>query len=67
MALSKTTNAVFGLTIPNAYHRVEAVIIRTKESMTFHVRSYVSPDGAPFFAESIIDSAHDLAGANPIE
>jgi len=66
MAFSKTSETVYGITINNAYHRVESVSLSGKDRINFHVRSYVSPDKA-FFAEQVLSSAYLLDGANPIK
>ena len=66
MALSKTTTTVHGFEAVNAYHRVEAVAIKGKDSFSFHVRSYKEAN-LPFFSEQVISAAYDLEGANPIK
>jgi hypothetical protein len=65
MALKKTTTTVHGFTATDAYHRVEALRLESKSQITFHVRSYASPD-TPFFTEQVMTSAYDLNGDNPL-
>jgi len=65
MALSKTVLSAYGFQATNAYHRVEAVSLAGKETLNFHVRSYVAVD-KPFFAEQVLSCAYNLEGANPI-
>lgn len=66
MALSKTIETVHGFQALNAYHRVEAVSLNSKEQIRFHVRSYTAID-KPFFAEQVITAPYQLDGANPIK
>lgn len=66
MALSKTIETVYGFQALNAYHRVEAVSLISKEQISFHVRSYVASD-KPFFAEQVLSCAYVLEGENPIK
>ena len=66
MALSKTIITVHGFEALNAYHRVEAVSLDSKEQISFHVRSYTASD-KPFFAEQMLTAPFQLDGANPIK
>ena len=66
MALSKTTQTAHGFEAIDAYHRIEAVSINQKDSMTFHVRAYKTV-GLPFFDEKIISAPFDLNGENAIK
>jgi hypothetical protein len=66
MALSKTTTTATGFEAVNAYHRVEAVSIKGKDSFSFHVRSYKEAN-MPFFTEQVITAPYDLEGVNPIK
>jgi len=66
MALSKTIETVHGFQALNAYHRVEAVSLISKEQISFHARSYTASD-KPFFAEQVITAPYQLDGANPIK
>ena len=65
MALSKTVLSAYGFQANHAYHRVESVLLVGKETINFHVRSYVATD-KPFFAEQVLSCAYSLSGANPI-
>jgi hypothetical protein len=65
MALSLTITTVHGIEIQDAYHRVESVNLTTKDSMRFHVRTYVSLD-KPFACESVHVATYDIDGENPI-
>jgi hypothetical protein len=66
MALAKTVSTVHGLQAVNAYHRVEAVTLQNKETITFHVRSYLATD-KPFFMESVLSCRYAIDGENPIK
>lgn len=66
MALLKTISTVHGFEAVNAYHRVEAVLIDSKKSICFHVRSYVATD-KPFFTEQVLNAAYSMDGFNPIK
>jgi hypothetical protein len=66
MALSKTVLSAYGFQATNAYHRVEAVSLVGKNTINFHVRSYVAVD-KPFFAEQVLSCAYVLDGENPIK
>lgn len=65
MALSKTTTSRWGLDAVDAYHRVERVMLVSKASMTFRVRSYANVDLPPF-ADAGFACEYDLAGENPV-
>ena len=65
MALKKTVVTAHGLTVADAYHRVESVQLPSKNEMQFVVRSYAD-QSKPFFAEKSFGCAYDLIGANPI-
>lgn len=68
MALRKTVATVYGISVGNAYHRVEALVLPQKDRMNFHVRSYANATGEPFFAEDVhMGVDYDLNGPNPIE
>jgi hypothetical protein len=66
MALAKTVSTVYGFQAVNAYHRVEAVSLISKDQIGFHVRSYVSQD-KPFFAEQVMSAVYVIDGENPIK
>lgn len=66
MALAKTSTSSFGFEAVNAYHRVEAVFLESKNKINFHVRSYKEV-GMPFFAEQVLSCAYDITGENPVK
>jgi phenylalanine-4-hydroxylase len=66
MALSKTIETIHGFQALNAYHRVEAVSLTSKEQISFHLRSYTA-SGKPFFVEQIMTAPYQLDGSNPIK
>jgi hypothetical protein len=66
MALQKTTQTRFGISVPNAYHRVELLTLESKEVMRFNLRSYASVDLPPF-DEASFEAPFDINGANPIK
>jgi hypothetical protein len=65
MALSKTIITVQGFEAVDAYHRAEIILLIGKDQISFHVRSYLTPN-KPFFQEKIITAPYDLNGGNPI-
>jgi hypothetical protein len=66
MAIMKTIETVQGFIANNAYHRVESVLLTSKDQISFHVRSYVSKE-KPFFTEQIFIAAYAIDGENPIK
>lgn len=66
MALTKTVLTDQGFEATDAYHRVEAVLITGKNSMSFYLRSY-KEIGKPCFAEIMTVAPYDLIGKNPIK
>lgn len=65
MALIKTITTENGVTVQNAYHRVENVKLHTKEKIIFDVASYVDAE-KPAFQREKFSASYDLAGDNPI-
>lgn len=65
MALKKSTSTVYGVEVVDAYHRVESVIVNSKNVISFAVRSYNDPS-LPFFQETQYSCAYVLEGKNPI-
>lgn len=63
MALKKTVTTASGITVENAYHRVENVIHVSKTSIEFKIRSYVDP-GLMHFDEHAFSCAYDMNGQN---
>ena len=65
MALLKTITTENGITVQNAYHRVENLKLHTKEQIIFDVASYVDSEKPAFYREKF-SSPYDLTGDNPI-
>lgn len=65
MALQKTTQTRFGISVPNAYHRVEFLTLERKDAMRFNLRSYASVEMPPF-DEAAFEAPFDINGDNPI-
>jgi hypothetical protein len=65
MALSKTVETQFGITVDSCYLRVEQPSL-TKDTMSFNIRTSVDSI-KPFFDESVINCAYDMAGENPFK
>lgn len=66
MALSRTVDTPWGVQVPDAYCRVEAVTLQSKASMKAYLRLYATSTGVPAFDEQIVECAYDLEGDNPI-
>ena len=66
MALKKTITTTHGFQAVDAYHRVEAVTLVSKDQISSHVRSYTAPD-KPFFQEQVLAAPYVLDGENPIK
>ena len=66
MALSRNIDTVWGIMVSGSYCRVEAVTFASKNSMSFHVRSYTAAKDVPFFIEQTITCPYDITGSNPI-
>lgn len=54
-----------GIKVDGAYLRVEYPTI-TKDSISFHLRKYISID-KPFFDEDVISAPYDINGENPFK
>jgi hypothetical protein len=67
MAFTQTIDTNWGITISNAYNRVEAVSLIAKDSISFHLRSYVEPNNKPFFKEQVFTCFYNIEGSNPIK
>jgi len=65
MALKKTVTTVHGFEAVDAYHRVENVVLNSKDKITFHVRSY-KESSFPAFNDQSLECAYNLNGGNPI-
>ena len=67
MALQKTTTTPQGFEATNAYHRVEAVTLTSKDEISFRVRSYKDASETVAFGDAGFSCAYDIAGENPIK
>lgn len=67
MAISRTIATDWGITVPESYCRVEAVLLPSKNSIEFHLRSYTAESGVPFFKEQVLSCEYALNGDNPIK
>jgi hypothetical protein len=65
MALSQTITTTFGITVNDAYHRVEGVRLTSKDVIAFQCRAYVDAS-KPHIADTEHTCSHDLDGPNPI-
>jgi len=65
MALKLTVNTESGFTAQDAYHRINSVFLMDKETMSFNLTSYKTPD-LPAFKTAGYECAYNLNGANPI-
>jgi hypothetical protein len=65
MALTKTVETQFGITVSNSYIRVEYPAL-TKDTLSFHVRMYASVS-KPFFDEKVFSCDYDILGENPFK
>lgn len=63
MALKKTITTASGITVENAYHRIENVVHLGKTAIEFKIRSYVDPSLMPF-DERAFSCAYDIDGQN---
>lgn len=66
MALKKTVDSKFGIEIVNAYHKVDNVILNTKETITFDVVSYAETKSGEVERNQHI-CHYDLNGENPFK
>lgn len=66
MALARTIQTEWGFSVENAYSRVEAVSLIDKDKISFHIRSYSSPQNVPYFEEQVLNCSYDINGVNPI-
>jgi 5-methylcytosine-specific restriction endonuclease McrBC regulatory subunit McrC len=66
MALKKTIITGFGITVNDAYHRIEGVQLISKDKITFQVRASI--DGQkPHFQDVLFVCNYVLTGENPIK
>ena len=66
MAL-KLTKKAFGIEVPNAYHRIDEVLIVKKNKMQICVNSYSESSRSEPFYKEVFDFSYDFAGSNPLE
>ena len=66
MALKKTINTIFGIDVVDAYHRVEALTLNNKTSMTFLVRAYKGADQNAAIESKHHTCEYSIEGSNPI-
>lgn len=65
MAIKINVELENGIKVDGAYLRVEYPTI-TKDSISFHLRKYISID-KPFFSEDILSASYDINGENPFK
>lgn len=65
MALSKTINTPHGITVTDAYHRVEGLELLSKSTASVHLRVYANTAMAAISDMAFI-VPYDLDGPNPI-
>jgi hypothetical protein len=65
MALKLTVNTESGFTAQDAYHQIDSVFLMDKETMSFNLTSYKTPD-LPAFKTVGYGCDYNLNGANPI-
>jgi hypothetical protein len=66
MALQSTITTDSGITVENAYSRVEKVKLTSKKSIAFELGSYVSQESTSAFNSKGYLAKYDLSGDNPI-
>lgn len=74
MAIKKSITTDALVSVENAYHRVEGIVHPTKETMKFHLRSYVLKNSIDeetphdvFFYEQVISCSFDMSGSSAWE
>jgi hypothetical protein len=67
MAFKKTVNTQIGVSVNDAYHRVEFVTIdKSKKRIDFHLRNYKDANSASWISDELHACEYDINGANPI-
>lgn len=66
MAMKKTVTTAQGFEANDAYHRVENVVLTSKDKMSFRIRSYKDASGLPAFADEGFECDYNINGSNPI-
>lgn len=64
MALKKDIDSQFGITISDAYIRVENISFDTSKAMVFFVRTYAKQNFPSLFDQQMV-LPYDMEGANP--
>lgn len=68
MALKKTAKTEFGFDVENAYHRVEGVVLKDKETISFNLRAYKdATPGIAALADQGFSCSYDINGENPVK
>jgi hypothetical protein len=67
MALLKTITTKYDITVQDAYCRVENVLIQSKNSLQFLLKTYVTSASAAEFGSELHVCDYDLSGDNPIK
>lgn len=67
MALRKTIQTKFDLAVPDAYCRVENVLIRTKSSLEFLLKTYSKPNSLAEISSELFCCDYSLSGPNPVK
>ena len=67
MAFKKTVDTQIGVSINDAYHRVEFVTIdKSKKRIDFHLRNYKDASSTSWISDALQTCEYDIDGANPI-
>lgn len=66
MAIQSTITTDSGLSIENAYSRIEKIKLTSKTSIAFELASYVSQESNSAFNSKGYLAKYDLSGENPI-
>lgn len=66
MAINKTINTKFGITVPQAYYKIKSVNIESKNKMTFIVFIYADKEKVNL-DEQFYNCVYDINGSNPIK
>jgi len=66
MALQKTIETEHGVTVDDAYIRIERLFVHVKDEVSFKLRFYASPS-KPFIKEQNMSAPYTLLGENPFK
>lgn len=64
MALRQKISTPYGVSVSNAYQRVEGVWFNAKDQISFNLRSYAD-ESCPFIHEIAFTCSFDIEGENP--